>query len=453
MNYLTNPTINRMNYFYKTLSLLCFSLCWLQPSPTFAQQKDEKLEQATLENVVAYAIKHQPLIQQSQIDEEATNAAIRSKLADWYPQVNLVYNYQRNVQLQTLVFGGNTIKAGVNNTSSPQIVATQNIFNRDVFLAAKTASDIRVSAKQTTASRKIDLTVNVTKAFYDVLATMQQIKVGQGDVIRLKQSLKTAHDQYEGGIVDKTDYKRATIALSNTQAVLKSNQEILKAKLENLKTYMGYPADGELNIVYDTLQMENEIAIDTTQQVDYSQRIEYKLYQTQHNLQEANVKYNQWSYLPTITAYGYYINYYYNNNFSELYNKTYPNSYFGATLTLPLFQGGKRTANIKQQKWLLQRLDWDIVNLKNVVNAQYAQTLATYKSYLVAYQTLKQNVELAKEVYEVIQLQYKSGVKSYLEVITAETDLRNARINYFNALYAVLASKIDVQKALGQINY
>jgi outer membrane protein TolC len=453
MNYLTNPTINRMNYFYKTLSLLCFSLCWLQLSPTFAQQKDEKLEQATLENVVAYAIKHQPLIQQSQIDEEATNSAIRGKLADWYPQVNLVYNYQRNVQLQTVITSFGAFRSGTNNISSPQIYATQNLFNRDVLLASRTASDVRTNAVQTTLSRKIDLTVSVTKAFYDVLATMQQIKVGQGDVIRLKQSLKTAHDQYEGGIVDKTDYKRATIALSNTQAVLKSNQEILKSKLENLKTYMGYPTDGELNIVYDTLQMENEIAIDTTQQVDYSQRIEYKLYQTLHNLQEANVKYNQWSYLPTITAYGYYINYYYNNNLSELYNKTYPNSYFGATLTLPLFQGGKRAANIKQQKWLLQRLDWDIANLKNVVNSQYTQTLATYKSYLIAYQTLKQNVELAKEVYEVIQLQYKSGVKSYLEVITAETDLRNARINYFNALYSVLASKIDVQKALGQINY
>ncbi len=79
--------------------------------------------------------------------------------------------------------------------------------------------------------------------------------------------------------------------------------------------------------------------------------------------------------------------------------------------------------------------------------------MAAYKANLVTYQALKQNVELAKEVYEVIQLQYKSGVKNYLEVITAETDLRNARINYFNALYAVLSSKIDVQKALGQINY
>ena len=440
-----------MNFPYRLLRPLIF--LWLVPLLTQAQEQNELLEKATLENVVQYSLKNYPLIQQSQIDEQTTGYAIKSKLADWYPQINLSVNYQRNVQLQTLVTGLGTFKSGTVNTSSPQIYATQNIFNRDVLLAAKTASDVRVNAQQTTISKKIDITVSVTKAFYDVLATMQQIKVGQGDVNRLKLSLKTAFDQYQGGIVDKTDYKRAAISLNNTQATLKSNQELLKYKLEYLKTLMGYPIHGDLKIVYDTLQMENEISIDTTAlDVDYNNRIEYKLFQTQHKLQEANVKYNQWSYLPTVSAYAYYINYFYNNNFDELYKQNFPNSYIGATLTWPIFQGGKRSANIKQQKWVLKRLDLDIVNLKNTMNSQYTQALSAYKANLVTYQALKQNVETAKEVYDVIQLQYKSGVKTYLEVITAETDLRNAQINYFNSLYSVLASKIDLQKALGQIN-
>jgi len=446
-----------MKYLYPLLSSrvgaqISIFCCCLVPLTSIAQPEGETLKQATLENVIQYALKNYPLIQQSQLDEETTGFAIKSKLADWYPQVNFAYNYQRNVQLQTLATSLGLFKSGLNNASSPQIYATQNIFNRDVLLAVKTAGDVRINSRQTTTSRKIDLTVNVTKGFYDVLATMQQIKVGQGDVNRLKLSLKTAYDQYQGGIVDKTDYKRATITLSNTQATLKSNQEFLKYKLEYLKMLMGYPTSGDLDIVYDTLQMENEILIDTAQQVDYNNRIEYKLFQTQRKLQEATVKYNQWSYLPTVSAFGYYINYYYNNNLGDLYKQNYPNSYFGASLTLPLFQGGKRSANIKQQKWVLKRLDLDIVNLKNTMNSQYMQALAAYKANLITYQALKQNVELAKEVYEVIQLQYRSGVKNYLEVITAETDLRNARINYFNSLYSVLASKIDLQKALGQIN-
>jgi len=87
------------------------------------------------------------------------------------------------------------------------------------------------------------------------------------------------------------------------------------------------------------------------------------------------------------------------------------------------------------------------------VNSEYATALGYYKGSLTNLLAQKENVDLAREVYDVIQLQYKSGIKTYLEVITSETDLRLARINYYNALYQVLANKIDVQRALGQLNY
>ena len=87
------------------------------------------------------------------------------------------------------------------------------------------------------------------------------------------------------------------------------------------------------------------------------------------------------------------------------------------------------------------------------MNAEYYAALANYKASLANYFALKENVLLAQEVYDVIQLQYRAGVKAYLEVITSETDLRTAKINYFNSLYQVLSNKIDVQKSLGDIRF
>jgi len=441
---------NRMLY---RLIILVLLLPMLAQAQETTPQPDSLLQDATLENVVQYALKHQPLVQQALIDEQITEKTIQGKLADWYPQVNFVYNYQRTFDRQTSIIGGTPVKFGVFNTSAMQLNGTMNLFNRDVLLAASTASRVRQQSRQNTQSTKIDVAVNVTKAFYDILATSQQIKVGQEDVVRLQRSLKDAQSQYTAGVADKTDYKRATIALSNTQATLKTNQELLKYKVEYLKTLMGYPVSGELNILYDTMQMENEIVLDTLQSLEYSQHIDYKVLSTQRQLQKANVKYSYWSFIPTLTANGSYIYNYNNNSFPELYNVKYPYSFVGATFTFPLFQGGKRTANIRQQQWSLKRIDWDITNLKSTLSTQYQQALASYKGNLATYLALKENVALAKEVYDVINLQYRTGVKTYLEVITAEADLRTARINYFNALYFVLASKIDVQRALGQINY
>jgi outer membrane protein TolC len=308
-------------------------------------------------------------------------------------------------------------------------------------------------SRQSTSSNKIDIAVNVSKAFYDVITTQQQIRVAAENIVRTERSLQDATNQYKAGIADKIDYKRATISLNNIKAAKRNNEEQVKAKTEYLKSLMGYPDSLALTILYDSLQMENEIIIDTLQQPDYKSRIEYRLLETQRSLLQSNVLYNKWSYLPSVSANGAYNLNFQNNDFLKLYNTNYPNSFAALTLAFPIFQGGKRKANLQTATLQLQRSEQDIVTLKNNVNAQYAQAIASYKSSLTNYLTLKENVAIAREVYDVVQLQYRSGIKTYLEVITAETDLRTSQINYLNALNQVLAAKVDVQKALGSINY
>jgi outer membrane protein len=434
--------------------LRAIALVFLLPMTVDAQEaSDSTLQNATLDEVVAYALAHQPAVRQAAIDQKITDQVVKGKLADWYPQLNFNYNYQRFFDLQSSVIGGNLIRFGVNNTSFAQFTATQTIFNRDVLLAASTASKVKIQSEQNVTRTKIDVVVGVTKAFYDVLATAQQIKVSEESIVRLRRSLQDAKSRYSAGLTDKTDFKRATIQLGNAEATLKSNQELLKYKEQYLKTLMGYPEDKALSMQYDTLRMEQEILLDTLEQLQPVSHIDYKILITQQELQRANVKYSYWAFLPTLTAFGTYQLNYQNNVFGELYNERYPYSYVGAAITFPIFQGGKRTAKIQEQRWASKRLDASMDNLRNTLSTEYARAMASYKSNLTNYFTQQENVVLAQEVYDVIELQYRNGVKTYLDVTIAESDLRTTRINYFNALYQVLASKMDVQRALGQINY
>lgn len=418
-----------------------------------AQQTDSLLDEVTLRSAVAYAVKHQAQVRRLEVAEDITEANIRSRLSQWYPQVNFNFLLQHNFALPTTVISGNAIRTGLNNTSAGQFGGSQLIFSRDALLASRTRNDVRQQARQTTASSRIDVAADVAKAFYDVLAASQQINVARENIIRIERSLRDAQNQYAAGVADKIDYKRATITLNNSRASLRSNEELLKARKEYLKSLMGYPVSGELNIVYDTLAMEQEIALDTLQTVDYSARIEYRLLETQRSLLDANVRYNKWSYLPTASFNGGYNLNFLNDQFSELYGTSYPNSFAGLGLSIPIFQGGKRKYDLRAARLQLKQNDWDLTDLKNNINAQYAQALADYKGNLANYQALKENVSIAQEVYDVVQLQYRSGIKTYLEVVTSETDLRTAQINFYNALYRLLSSKVDVERALGAIRY
>jgi len=427
----------------------------LYPLFPYAQSgnKDSLLAEVTLKNAIDYAIIHQPLIQQSLLDQEVVEATIKTKLADMYPQLNFNYGMQHNFIIQTAVIGGNNVRLGVNNTSTGQFSFTQALFNRDLLLANKTKADIRLQSSQVTSSNKIEIAVAVSKAFYDVLSTMQQIKISGENIVRIERSLKDAFNQYQSGVADKIDYKRATITLNNTKATQSGNAAILQAKVEYLKSLMGYPETGVLTIVYDSTQLEKESKLDTLQVPDYKARIEYRQLETQKKLLQYNVKFYKWGYLPTVSANGAYNLNYQDNRFSKMYTNNFPNSFAAITMGMPIFQGGKRKENVHIAALNLQRNELEMINLKNKVHAGYAQALANYKSNLQNYLALKENTALAQEVYDVIQLQYRSGIKTYLEVITSETDLRTAQINYYTAIYQLLSSKIDVQKALGQFNY
>jgi outer membrane protein len=441
--------ITRYKYGFLLFLFLSAKLVSGQAPPA----SDSTLQHATIDNVISYAISHQPLVKQALLDEEITEAVIKSKLADWYPQINFGYTYQHNFQVPTNVINGNPIRLGVSNTSSGQFTVRQNIFNPDVLLVNRSKDDVRKLAKQNTSYSKIELAAEVAKAFYAVLATQQQIKVAEENIARLQSSMEIAMHQYEAGLADKIDYKRTNISLNNAKADKKANEAYIVSRMQNLKSLMGYPENAPLDIVFDSLQMEKLILLDTTQTLDYNTRIEYQLLQTQRRLSVANQDYYRWSYFPTLSANGAYNFNYQNDEFSKLYSQNYPNSYAGLSLSFPIFQGFKRVANNKQAALETKKVDWDIINFKNEANASYQQALSNYKRSLADYLSFKENIMLAQDVYDVVQLQYKSGIKSYIEVILSEAELRTARISYINAIYLVLSAKIDVEKELGILKY
>ncbi|HUI10379.1 MAG TPA: TolC family protein [Bacteroidota bacterium] len=432
-----------------TLLLVSGAAAFAQDAP----DTSDVLAEGTLQNCVAYALAHQPSIQQSILDEKITNRLIGSALSGWLPQVTLGVSAQHYYQIPVSIVGGSPVPVSLTNASTGTLAATQTIFSRDVLLAAATAGDLREESRQRTAGTTIDVVVNVSKAFYADLLTRQQISLLDDDILRLAQSFKDAFNQYQGGIVDKTDYMRATVSLNNAKAERRQNEELLKAREAFLKQQMGYPSGAALPVVYDTSRIEPDAMLDTTQAVDYGRRVEYQLLVVAKRLAEANLSYNDWSFIPTLSAFGAYSMNYQAGTIPPLFTHDYPASYVGLQLSLPVFLGGKRLFDISRASLEVRRAEYDLATFRYAADAEFAQAMADYKSNLNTYRVLTTNLALAQDVYNTVGLQYRAGTKTYLDVISAESDLRAAQVNRTNALYQLLSSKLDVERALGTIQY
>lgn len=438
-----------MNKQKHLMLLALWALFW--PTLTKGQTGSQLPHKLTLEQCVDFALKNNPTVKQSLIDEEIGEREIKTNLSGWLPQITGSFGLENNIKLRTQAIDGNLITFGQKYNSSALLQVNQTIFNRDQLFASKSADYVRTGLTKSIEETKINTAVEVSKAYYDILLTYEELRILDENLSRLQKQYNDAKSRYESGMVDKTDYQRASISLSNVMSNKNRVENSLEGKFFYLKQLMGYPQEEAFSLDYDYEVMEQEIFADTTQNLSVENRVEYQILQNQVDISNITTSYEKWSYIPTLSAYYNYNWLFFNDEFSELYGQSYPTSAAGLTLSLPIFQGGRRTQNIRIAELRQERAQIDLVNLKSQISTEYEQAMANYKSNYFEWQTIQENMEMADEVYNIIKLQYDEGIKAYVDLIVAETELRTAQLNHYNAIYQLLVSKLDLERALGNI--
>ena len=414
----------------------------------------------TLDQCINYALGHQPALKQSIINQSIVKTSNAIDLSGWLPQLSLNGTLTHYNQLPTSLSanpipGGPPIVThnGVGNIATPEFSATETIFDPQLLSSALSASLYTKQARQITDSTKIFIVTAVSNSFYSLLLTLEQIKVLEEDTARLGRTVNVTHDQFVGGIVDETDYEQAVITLNNSKAQLRQQVENVTPGYASLKQLMGYFPDKQFHITFDTTQMDREIFFDTTKQLQYEKRIEYQQLQTVKKLQHQQTIYYGLSFLPTLSAFYNYVYDYESYTSSNLFKNVYPYSYFGLSISFPLFTGFSRVERLHRSSLEEDVLDLSEVNLISQIYKEYSTALASYKSNLYNWHLLKDNQTRAKNVYRIVSLQYEEGIIPYLNLIVAESNLITAEIGYINSLFQLLSSKIDLEKAMGEITF
>lgn len=439
--------------FKQTAVLLLLTTCFSGFVQAQTEQTSGPLSaNATLDDLINYALNNKIELKQAEIDKEIGEREIASAISGWYPQLSATGSYIHNIQIPTTVIDGNTITMGQKNTSALTFQADQSILSPELFQASRAAKYIREQNNLNLEDTKINTVVDVSKAYYDILTNEESINIINENIDRLTRQYNEANIRYETGLVDKTDYKRAQISLNNAKAELKTAQELRNYKYDYLKTLLGMNSSQDISLTFENQSMESNILLDTTELLTIANRVEFKQLNTLKEIQRLNTQYQKWNFLPRLSAYANYNFNYRNDQFKDLYTDNFPNSQVGLSLSIPIFTGNKRIHEIRKSQLQEERIDWDLQNLENQISTEYSAAMAAYRSNMNEWRNAKENVELSEEVYNTIKLQYDAGIKTYLELMISETDLKTSQLNYLNALYAVLAAKLDIQKALGTVD-
>ncbi|WP_026898126.1 TolC family protein [Daejeonella oryzae] len=469
-----------MKYKFYAL-LLCFSLGLTAK----AQKQDSIAFHLSLSEAVEYAQQHQNSILNARIDEQIAANTVKKTIGIGLPQINGNLNFQDFIKIPTTFLpdfispsvydilneegvknaNGNTIqrpddlgglfpaKFGSKFQSSAGLEVSQLLFDGSYIVGLQASKTFKELSSRNLTRTKIETAVAVTKAYYSVLISNEQLVLLDANMIRLKKSLNDTEILYKNGFVEKIDADRLRVLNNNLETERENVLKLLDLNVDLLKFQMGMPIQTKLMLKdsIKSLQMDpNPIASDTTA---YQGRIEYSLLQTQKKLNELDLKRYKSQFLPSLAAFGSTSTNYQSNTFNSLYNQSFPTTVVGLRMSVPLFSGGQKLYQVRNAKLEVLKSENNLQNLKNGINLEIAQAQTIYVNGMRSLDNQKRNMELATEVLRVSRIKYEQGVGSSLEVTTAETSLKESQNNYINALYDLLISKVNMDKALGKINY
>ena len=417
----------------------------------------------SLQQSIDYAIKNSPNYLNSELDLK--NAEYRRKEITGLglPQVSGSIDLKDYLDLPTSLLPGQffgapagtyvPVKFGTKFNSTAGISASQLIFSSDYIFGLKASTEFINLSKISVTRSKADLVSQVSKAYYTVIINRDRIKLLEANVVRLKKILDDTKAFNKQGFAELIDVERLEVQYNNIITEKDKTVRLIGLSETVLKFQMGYKLSDPITLS-DSLNINTDTFEElSSSKIDITKRPDYQLLKAQQSLLDIDVKRLKWGYMPTLAAYG---AYQYNAqrakfDFLDTEQQWFKIALIGATLNLTIFDGFQRHNKIQQAK--ISSLK-NLNTIKTIEQAGELEATVASISYNNAYSSVlvqKKNMILGQHVYDVAQKKYQGGVGTTLEIVNAETSLKEAQTNYYNAVYDMLIAKIDYQKAIGTL--
>jgi outer membrane protein TolC len=176
---------------------------------------------------------------------------------------------------------------------------------------------------------------------------------------------------------------------------------------------------------------ENRAELKAQQQREQSARLSY-----------SGVKFER---LPSVAAFGNY------GSSGSAINDSVPTRTYGASLKIPIFDGGRRDARRAESASEYRQEQIRTEDLRDQIELDVRLALQSLRSADAEVKAAEDGLKLSENELAQAQRRYKAGVSNSIEVTDAQTRLQRARDNRINALYNYNVARIDLGTATGTI--
>lgn len=361
---------------------------------------------------------------------------------------------------QLLQLSNATINSNLNSNSSNsnsalavnQVMLGQISAGLPLFSGFKLQNSVKASSNLY-SSEKAKLEQTKENIAMEIIENYANLYRAQKAVILITENLKSAEQRVtdftaleKNGIIARNDLLKAQLQQSKVQLALDEAYKNVSVYNFNIITQLKLPEDFAIYI--DENQFGNNQPINTTNDIQEALNNRKDL-ESIHFLQKAsenNIKIAKSAYYPSLNLTGGLI-------YLDLKNTlTVSNAMnFGFGLSYDIANIFKNGTNIKTAKSKALEVQETENILSEKIKTQVHQANENYNLALKQNLVYEQAIDQAKENYRIVKDKYDNGLSNTTELLEADVEQLNSKINYAYSRANVMLKYYEMQFAAGKL--
>lgn len=439
---------------------------WIKIIAITAFSMQVKAQQSfTLDQSLQYAFENNVNVKKAKIDQVIADKKVKETIGIGLPQVDLQgsYNYFLNIPVQLLPgeLAGQPagtyipVKFGQKQSATGGVTVSQLLFNGSYIVGLESSRAYREMSALATEKTVFSIKEAVMMTYAAVLVTDENIKTLEDNVNVSAKILNDTKETYKAGLVELQDVEQLQYSYKNLVTNLDNLKRTRQKNLNALKYLIDYPLDEDLKLLstMDELVQKNQVLVDQSAQVDFSNHIDLKLKQNALRISELQLKYQKSKSLPTLSAalsssYNGFSNKF---TFFDKEQQWFNTSVFALQLNVPVFSGLQRSYQTQQAKLDVEKAKLDRVDAENKLKSDYFGKVKDYENAYDSYKTAQDLVKLSSEIYRKQNIKFKEGLGTSFELSQSESQYFQAQAQLYLSVLDLIKTKIALDQAKGTL--
>jgi outer membrane protein TolC len=378
---------------------------------------------------------------------QQTSAAHLRALSDLLPVANGSFSEEDqklNLKQFGFTFPGIPTSVGPFGISDLRATGSWTVLDFHSINNIQAASQNVKAAEFTYKDARDTVVLAVGANYLLTIAQESRVTATEAELKTAQALFQLAEDQETAGLAPNIDTLRARVQLqAEREAVIQAQNDLEKQRIA-LSRVIGLPVRQKFRLVnrvpYHPLpEMELETAYTRALQTRPDYQAALASLRAAQLSREAAWKQR----LPSIGLAGEY------GVLGTTPDSMSPNWSAAATLRIPIFQGGKVEADVRQADAILKQRQAQVDNLRGRIEQDVQDALLDLNAAAQQVEVAKLGLDLAQQALGQSQDRFAAGVTNNVEVIQAQQQLAAANEQYIASLYAHNIAKVLLARAIG----